>query len=234
MKYNCLVADDEPIARQIIEKYISDVPDLHLSASCKNAFEVMQVLADQQIDLLFLDINMPKLSGISLLKTLKNYPNVIITTAYSEYALEGYDLEVVDYLMKPISFERFLKGVNKVRNRKSLKPQSTPRQVNKTIDSIFIKSDKKQIQISFDDIVYVAAFGNYIKIFTAEMILSPSTLTEIIHKLPDSDFVRIHKSHLVNRHKIKQIEGNKVTLVTGDTLPIGQSFRKNVVALFKD
>jgi len=232
MKFNCLVADDEPIARQIIEKYIADVPDLALKESCKNAFEVMQVLEEQAIDILFLDINMPKLSGISLLKTLKKYPNVVITTAYSEYALESYDLEVVDYLMKPISFERFIKAVNKVRiNAKSLQ-KSNAIALEKTKQYIFIKSDKKQIQTAFSDINYVSSFGNYIKVFTEEMILSSSTLTDFINKLPAYDFIRIHKSYVVNRHKIKQVEGNQITLQTGDVLPIGKSFRKDIGELF--
>ena len=177
-KLRCIIADDEPIARQILENYIQEIPNLELIASCKDAFEVMEVLQEKTIDLLFLDINMPKLSGLSLLKTIRQKPAVIITTAYSEYAIEGFELSVTDYLLKPFSLERFLQAVLKVQQNHA--PIESPIIIEKeTIaTSIFVKSDKKIIKLNFNEIDYIEAYGNYIKIYTDKMILTPQTLSD--------------------------------------------------------
>lgn len=225
----CLIADDEPIARQILESYINDIPYLELASSCKNAFEVMEVLQKQRVDLLFLDINMPKLSGISLLKSLREKPEVIITTAYPEYAVEGFELSVTDYLLKPFSIERFLQAVMKVQQKFETSIQKietttiTPEE-----KFVFVKSDKKIIKLNFDAIFHIEAYGNYIKIFTNEMILTPQTLSDFIEKLSD-DFVRIHKSYVINFQHLKLIDGNQITLQNNTKLPIGKSFRKDIL-----
>jgi len=228
MKLLCIIADDEPIARQILESYIADTPQLELVASCKNAFEVLEVLQEKQVDLLFLDINMPKLSGISLLKTMQHKPKVIITTAYPEFAVEGFELSVTDYLLKPFSLERFLQAVMKVQksNVQQTVIQSTERE--EATNSIFVKSDKKIVKIDFADICYIEAYGNYIKIHTDKMILTQQTLSDFLEKLPDI-FLRIHKSFAINFNKLKLIDGNQIVLHNDQKLPIGKSYRKLVL-----
>jgi DNA-binding LytR/AlgR family response regulator len=226
----CIIADDEPIARQIIENYIASIPNLELVASCKNAFEVMSVLQEKPIDILFLDINMPKLTGISLLKTLQEKPNVIITTAYPEYAVEGFELSVIDYLLKPFSLERFLQAVNKVQQTLKVETKTISLDREEATTSVFVKSDKKIIKINFDEIQYIEAYGNYIKIYTDKMVLTPQTLSDFLMKLPVT-FVRIHKSYAINFNKLKLIDGNQIVLQNDVKLPIGKSYRKSILDL---
>jgi DNA-binding LytR/AlgR family response regulator len=219
----CIIADDEPIARQILESYIQEIPNLELLASCKNAFEVMDLLQTKKVDLLFLDINMPKLSGLSLLKTLQQKPEVIITTAYSEYAIEGFELAVTDYL------ERFLQAILKVQ-QKNKSNQNTVIVQNETASNfIFVKSDKKIIKINLEDISHIEAYGNYVKIYTDKMILTSQTLSDFLDKLSD-DFLRIHKSFIINFNHLKLIDGNQIILQNEAKLPIGKSYRKAVLS----
>ncbi len=224
----CIIADDEPIARQILESYIKEIPNLELLASCKNAFEVMDILQTKQVDLLFLDINMPKLSGLSLLKTLQQKPEVIITTAYSEYAIEGFELSVTDYLLKPFSFERFLQAVLKVQQKNQSNQNTVVVQNETATNFIFVKSDKKIIKINLETISHIEAYGNYIKIYTDKMILTPQTLSDFLIKLSD-DFLRIHKSFIINFNHLKLIDGNQIVLQNEIKLPIGKSYRKTVL-----
>ncbi len=224
----CIIADDEPIARQILENYLKEVPNLELIASCKNAFEVMEKLQEENVDVLFLDINMPKLSGISLLKTLHVSPSVIITTAYPEYAIEGFELSVTDYLLKPFSFERFLQAVLKVQKNKKESNTIVVKEKEATTTAIFVKSDKKIIKLNFKDIFYIEAYGNYIKIFTDKMILTSQTLTDFLEKLPDN-FIRVHKSYAINFHHLKLIEGNKIVLQNETKIVVGKSYRKELL-----
>lgn len=232
-RLKCIIADDEPIARQILKKYVGDVPYLELVATCKNAMEVLDVLQEQSVDLLFLDINMPKLSGISLLKTLTQRPKVILTTAYPEYALEGFELSVTDYLLKPFSFERFLKAVGKV--KEAVAPIATP--VSNAdpvpVRSLFVKSDKKMVKVKFDEIHYIEAYGNYIKIYTDTTLLTQQTLSEFLTKLP-AEFIRIHKSYVINFHQLKLVEGNHLVLENETSLPIGKSYKKAVLDRIND
>lgn len=224
----CIIADDEPIARQILENYIQAIPNLEIIESCKNAFEVLEILQTKTVDILFLDINMPKLSGLSLLKTIQQKPSVIITTAYPEFAIEGFELSVTDYLLKPFSLERFLQAVNKVPQKEVSKPETTTIIKQEIPQSIFVKSDKKIIKIDFDQINHIEAYGNYIKIFTDTMILTPQTLTEFLEKLPNH-FIRIHKSCIINFNQLKLIDGNQVVLQNNTKLQIGKSYRKSVL-----
>lgn len=224
----CILADDEPIARQILENYIQELPQLELVASCKNAFEVMETLQKETIDVLFLDINMPKLSGLSLLKTMEQKPAVIITTAYSEYALEGFELSVTDYLLKPFSLERFIQAIHKVKMAMVSVPYSNSQQED-VQEYIFVKSDKKIIKINFNTISHIEACGNYIKIFVSDsMILTPQTLSDFLEKLPNQ-FLRIHKSFLINFNQLQLIDGNQIVLQNDLKLPIGKSYRKAVL-----
>lgn len=230
----CVIADDEPIARQILERYIQEVSTLELVGMCKNAFEVIELLQRESVDLLFLDINMPKLNGISLLKTLKHPPNVVITTAYPEYALDGFELDVRDYLLKPFSLERFLQAVFKV--QKSMQTTvATPISLatsttNKQEDYLFVKSDKKIIKLYLADVQYIEAYGNYIKIHADEMILVGQSLSDFASKLSDQ-FIRIHKSYIINFDQLKLVDGNQLLLSGGAKLPIGKSYRKALLAL---
>ena len=230
-KLSCIIADDEPIARQILQNYIEETPNLKLLASCKNAFEVMEILQQHRVDILFLDINMPKLTGLSLLKTLREKPNVIITTAYPEYAVEGFELSVIDYLLKPFSLERFLQAVSKIPKTQKTTPSQndTPSAMREeAMKSLFVKSNKKIIKVNFNDISHVEAYGNYVKIYTDKMILTPLTLSEFLKKLPDS-FIRIHKSFIINFNSLKLIDGNQVVLQDHIKIPIGKSYRKQIL-----
>lgn len=227
-KLQCIIADDEPIARQILENYIADTPQLELVASCKNAFEVLEILQEKPVDLLFLDINMPKLSGLSFLKTMSSRPNVIITTAYPEFAVEGFELSVIDYLLKPFSLERFLQAVLKVQKNRPSSVEKVITEEAEVKTSIFVKSDKKIIKVNFESISHVEAYGNYIKIYTDKMILTPQTLSDFLDQLPDS-FLRIHKSFVINFNHLKLIDGNQIILQDNIKLPIGKSYRKAIL-----
>lgn len=231
-KIRCLIIDDEPLAQRVIEKYAEDIPTIEVLGKCNNAFEAMQALNDNDIDLIFLDINMPKLSGINFLKTLKKPPLTIITTAYSEYALEGYELDVLDYLKKPFSFERFLKAIQKAQER--LKEHSKETVVHEIHSSksdeesfIFVKSNKKTYKVNISDVFYIEALGDYIKIHTSDnMIVTYQSMKKVEALLPSNQFVRIHKSYIVAINKIKTIEGNMVE-IKSEKLPIGSNYKQD-------
>ncbi len=234
----CIIVDDEALARQVVRTYLEDLPEYEIIAECKNAIEAMNILSSKDIDLMFLDINMPKLSGLSFLKTLGNPPLVIITTAYKEYALEGYELNVVDYLNKPFSFERFLKSLAKVKERIakpdiSLGKDEIRQESHSKVDFVFIKADKKTYKLSFNDILYIEALGDYVKIYTTEeIIVSYITLKRLEQILPYELFPRVHKSYIISLSKIKSIEGNMVN-IEDKKITIGASYRKNFFALIQ-
>lgn len=229
MKY-CII-DDEPIAHRIIESYCENLPYLQKLGNCYDAFEAMQLLNQQAPELIFLDIHMPKLSGFELLKTLSQPPKVIVTSAHKEFALEGYELNVLDYLLKPFSFERFLKAMNKVMEHQN-QPSIISVPEKKTL-SFFLKGDKKMHQIHTEDILYIEAYGNYSKVYLPEeMILSHEKISSLEDLLPARDFLRVHKSFLVARHKIETIEGNQIK-ISGQMIPIGQTYKQNLKTLFR-
>ncbi|MFZ4400648.1 MAG: LytR/AlgR family response regulator transcription factor [Bacteroidales bacterium] len=227
----CLIVDDEPLAQRIIEKYSEDIPTIEIVSKCSNAFEAMQELNDKEIDLIFLDINMPKLSGINFLKTLKNPPLCIITTAYSEFALEGYELDVLDYLKKPFSFERFLKAIQKAQERmkeniKEVQVHEIHTSQNHEEGFIFVKSNKKTYKVNISDVFYIEALGDYVKIHTTDkVIITYQSMKKIEALLPSASFTRIHKSFIVSISKIKSIEGNMVE-VKDEKLPIGSNYKQ--------
>ncbi len=225
MNIRCIAVDDEPLSLRIIEKYVTQLPELLLVASCNNAFEAMEVLHREQIDLMFLDINMPKLSGISLLKSLDRPPQVIFTTAYPQYAVEGFDLEATDYLLKPFSLERFVKAVNRAAER-----LSTARgQGGELPEYVLIKADKKLYKIEFTGILYLEAFGDYVKVHTDEkMLLTKERLNALEQNLPDLLFQRIHRSYIIAVEKIDYVEGNFVS-IGGVKLPVSQSFKDGLM-----
>ncbi|OJJ17016.1 DNA-binding response regulator [marine bacterium AO1-C] len=228
MKY-CII-DDEPIAHRIIEGYCAELPHLHKAGNAYNAFEASEIITQQKVDLVFLDINMPKMTGFEWLKTLAQPPKIIVTTAYKEYALEGYELDIVDYLLKPFSFARFLKAVNKVGDTAKEKtsasvPANNSHEENKRF---FLKGDKKHHQIHIDDILFIEAYGNYTKVFLAEqMIISHEKISSFEELLPASGFLRVHKSFIVATDKIKMIEGNRI-MIGEHQVPIGQTYRSRI------
>jgi DNA-binding LytR/AlgR family response regulator len=237
VKIRCLIIDDEPLAQRVVEKFIEDIPTLELAGKCKNAIEAIQFLDEKDVDLMFLDVNMPKLSGVNFLKTLKNPPFVILTTAYSEYAIEGYELDVIDFLIKPFSFERFLKAINKAherlherykeKNNLSAPVDSVAENRRLEDEYIFVKSNKKSYKINYSDLFYVEALGDYIKIYTSEkVIITYSSMKGIEAALPAGKFMRIHKSFIINISKIKTIEGNEVEIMNRK-LPIGSNYKQD-------
>jgi DNA-binding LytR/AlgR family response regulator len=235
----CIIVDDEPLAQRVIEKFLEDLNNFQVVSKCNNAFEAMDAINQHSVDLMFLDINMPKLSGMSFLKTLKNPPLVIITTAYSEYAIEGYELDVVDYLKKPFSFERFFKAVQKVQERlKKVEQNSSIAQAQieertvevsqelSTANFIFVKANKKNYKVDIDDIFFIEALGDYIKIHTSSVVLvTYQSMKKIESVLPSNIFVRIHKSYIVSVNKIKSVEGNMVE-IKNEKLSIGNSYKQ--------
>lgn len=228
-----LIIDDEPIAHRIIEKYCDNLPHLKKSGNCFNAFEAMQFLNQEQVDLLFLDINMPKLSGFDFLKTLTHPPKIIVTTAYKEFALEGYELNISDYLLKPFSFERFVKAINKTitNNQQEINNNIPVNQTEKIPESFFLKGDKKHHQIHFNNILFIEAYGHYCKVYLKDkIILSNEKISSLEKSLPDT-FIRTHKSFIVSKSKIEQIEGNRI-LIKENKIPIGQTYKKNIKLLF--
>jgi DNA-binding LytR/AlgR family response regulator len=228
MKIRCIIIDDEPLAHRVIERYSENVPFLEIVAKCFNAIEAIEVMHNQQVDLLFLDINMPKLTGMEFLKTLKNPPLVIITTAYAEYAIQGYEMDVVDYLMKPFAFDRFFRAIQKAED--ILRSKEAPVHEERELQSpeeeyIFIKSSKKTYKVNLNEILYIEALGDYVKIFTTDrMIVSYQSLKNIETMLPARTFPRIHKSFIISLQKIDLIEGNHVK-IKDRLIPVGTNFK---------
>ena len=232
MTLNCVIVDDEPIAREILRTYITQVPYLNLAGECSDAFEAMQLINKQPVDLVILDINMPRLSGLDMLRTLKKYPAIIITSAYPEYALEGFELSVTDYLLKPFAFPRFVQATEKVLNNSRSGQPPAPSHENN--DFIMVKSDKKLTKVFLNDITYVEAYGNYIFIYCGqERIMSKQTLTQFEEQLPGDRFVRAHKSYIVSMRAVKFFEGNELSI--GDKkLPVGKVYRNDVFRKFNN
>ena len=242
MTLNCLIADDEPLAHTLLQNYIERLKTLSVVGHAYNAFEVLDFLSENAVDILFLDINMPDLSGLEMLKTLSNPPMVILTTAYSEHSLEAFDLGVMDYLLKPIRFERFLKAVNRIIELK--RPQKDPsvfsienahntpisthetlEKVEKHNDFIFIKDGTTNYKINFSDLLYIQAYGNFAKIHTTQQtILATITMKHLEDDLPEHLFTRVHKSYIVNIQKVNKIEGNTVFIGTV-SVPIGAVYK---------
>jgi two-component system LytT family response regulator len=230
MTINCIIVEDEPIARDILIGYIRQIPYLNLAGSCTNAFEAMELLNKTDIDVIILDINMPHLSGIEMLRTLKKYPAVIITSAYPDFALEGYELSVTDYLLKPFSFARFVQATEKVVARGE---EGQPAAQKEEERFVMVKSDKKLTKVFLNEIVYVEAYGNYIFIHRGQdKIMSKQTLTNFETQLPAGKFVRIHKSYVVSVKAVKYLEGNEVS-VGSKKLPVGKVYREGVLKRFQ-
>jgi DNA-binding LytR/AlgR family response regulator len=229
-----IIVDDEPIAHRIIQSYAADLPNMEFKGNCYNALEALDFLNKESVDLMFLDINMPKLKGFDFLRTLSKPPKVIVTTAYKEFALEGYELDICDYLLKPFGFPRFVKAVNKVIQQEAPKVNIINKtEVESSNQSLFIKGDKKYHQINLNDILVIEAYGNYTKIIRSQgMIISNEKISSFEEMLPEAQFLRVHKSFIVAKDKIEVIEGNRINIAQL-TIPIGQLYKRQVKAIIK-
>lgn len=225
----CLVIDDEPPAREVIRRYIEQVPTLQLAGECANAMQAFAILQQQQVDLMFLDIRMPQLNGNDFLKTLKNPPKVIFTTAYSEYALEGYELDVADYLMKPVLFDRFLKAVNKV-YQQTIKPEAPANTEERKSESfVYFRADRKMVKVMLQDIFYIESMKDYVKVFTANgMIITKQSISSVEAMLPEKEFIRSHRSYIVSARHIKSFTSELIEIHNTE-IPIGKLFRNEVI-----
>ena len=227
---NCIVVDDEPVAREILENHLQKVAAVNVVATCKNAIEAFNEINSNKIDLIFLDINMPEISGLSFAKSINKNIKVIFTTAYREYAIDGFNLQAVDYLLKPISFERLLQAVNKYlgENPSEIIENSSEIIPDKS-DFIFVRSDRKMIKINFSEINYIESFSDYIKFhLNDKIIVTRETISSIEAKLPKNEFLRIHRSYIVSISKIESFT-NEFIEIHKKALPISRSYKKEVL-----
>ena len=235
-KILCLVVDDEPLAVRLMEKHIQQIPQLHLVASCWNAIEAFEVLKKEPVDLIFLDIQMPVLTGIDFVKSLQNPPSIIFTTAYREYAVESYELDVVDYLLKPITMDRFFKSINKYLDRaeRSSSSVSQTNPVEAGEDSfIYVNTNRRYVKVLFEEVLYVESCKDYVRIFmTGKSIMTKEKISEFVEKLPGY-FLRIHRSYIVNTRKIGAYTANDIE-IDGKEIPIGISYKQQVMAFLQD
>jgi DNA-binding LytR/AlgR family response regulator len=227
---NCIIVDDEPIAREILESHLQKVAVVNVVATCKNAIEAFNQINSNQIDLIFLDINMPEISGLSFAKSINKNINVIFTTAYREYAVDGFNLQAVDYLLKPISFERLLQAVNKYLGENSVEINETSSEIIiEKNDFIFVRSDIKMVKINFSEIHFIESLSDYVKIQLQDnVIVTRETISNIEAKLPKSDFIRIHRSYIVSMASINSFT-NEFIEINNKALPISRSYKKDVL-----
>ncbi|OQP46142.1 DNA-binding response regulator [Niastella yeongjuensis] len=221
-RYNCIIVEDEPLAAEVIIDYIEQVPFLQCKGICTDALYAMDLLQKETIDLIFLDIHLPKLKGLDFIKALRQPPQIIITSAYPEYALQGYELNVVDYLLKPIEFSRFLMAVNKLKERGSMDSDKT---------ALFFNVSKKRVKVYIDEILFIESLKEYIRITTKDKsILTKFQLGQIEEMLAKNGFLRIHRSFLVAKNKIDAFSATDVE-INGEQIPIGRSYKDAVIAL---
>ncbi len=228
-RYNCLVVEDEPLAAEILTDYIAQVPFLHCVAVCRDSIYALQVLQREKIDVMFLDIHLPKMKGLDFVRTLQYPPQVIITTAYRDYALEGYEVNAVDYLVKPVSFPRFLTAVNKLRQDLTLAPP-VPEAANE-LPYLLININKKKIRVPVEEILYIESKKDYIDIVTIDKVYTTKyQLGEIEQELSADAFIRIHRSYIAARHKITAYSATRAEL-GAMLLPIGRAYRDSVLQI---
>jgi len=227
---NCIIVDDEPVAREILENHLHKVDAINIIASCKNAVEAFNEISSNEIDLIFLDINMPEISGLSFAKSINKNIKVIFTTAYREYAIDGFNLQAVDYLLKPISFERLLQAVHKYLGENIAFREAETSEINvEKNDFIFVRSDRKMIKIDFYDINYIESLSDYIKIhLNDKTIVTRETISNIEGKLPQKEFMRIHRSYIVAIAKIESFT-NEFIEIENKALPISRSYKQEVL-----
>jgi DNA-binding LytR/AlgR family response regulator len=226
MTLKCIIVDDEPLQQEILRDYAAEIPGIELAGNFSNGTEAFNFLKNNKVDLIFLDINMPGMNGIELVNRLINPPQVIFTTAYPEYAVEGFNLNAVDYLLKPISFGRFLKAIEKFQHASRLLKADVE-------DSILVKSGKKEYLIKTATIIYIESMGDYVRMVTeTQSIITHGTLVQFLSLLPSDQFFRIHKSFIINLEKIDYFEGNCISL-SGKKFPIGRSFHEGFLECWR-
>lgn len=229
---SCLIVDDEPIAREIIATHLIKINNVHIVASCKNAIEAFNQISNHKIDLVFLDINMPEISGISFAKSINSDIKVIFTTAYRDYAVEGFELKAVDYLLKPISFERLQKAVNNYFDIYRSNSSAITISEN-NIDFIFVRSKRKMIKIGFSDIIYIESYSDYLKIhLEGKTIVTRETITSIEAKLPKSKFLRIHRSYIIAIRALDSFTNEHIN-IQNKALPISRTYKKEVLSFLE-
>ena len=226
---SCLIVDDEAVARDIIATHLAKIPNVNIIASCSHALEANTYLNSYEIDLIFLDINMPDISGIAFAKSIKKEVKIIFTTAYRDYAVEGFELKAVDYLLKPIAFERLLKAVNTYFEVYDTSKTKTKRSTNSSSDFMFVRSERRMLKINFDDIIHIESFSDYLKIhLVSETIITRETISAIEAKLPQQKFMRIHRSYIVALPHITSYTNEQI-VITKQSLPISRSYKKEVL-----
>lgn len=238
---NVIIVDDEPLAQDVLETYIDKIPELNLVTKCSNAFEANDALKNNDIDLMFLDIQMPQLTGIDFLKTLSKPPLVIFTTAYPNYAIEGFELDALDYLLKPISVDRFMKAANKAIEQVGLQQKdgvatgSSGGDGSTQQEYFFVKADKKLVKVNFKEIIYIEGLKDYVIIrMDTNRVITLQTMKSLEKKLPSTQFMRIHRSYIVNIEKINAIIGNMVEVMEKNQakhLPIGKNYREELLGM---
>ncbi len=235
-KIKCLIVDDEPLASSLIKKHLAQFAQFECVASCWNAMEAFEMLKKEPIDLLFLDIQMPVLNGIDFVKSLRHPPKVIFVTAYRDYAVESYELDVIDYIVKPITFDRFFKAVNKFLNQFETKlppvAKSVENKPTKESDYIYVNSNRKYIKIAFDQVLYIESLKDYVRIHTlVDKVMTKEKISEFIEKLP-AHFIRVHRSFIINTQKVTAFTNHDVE-INGQEIPIGISYKKMVFDFLK-
>ncbi len=234
LKYNCIIVEDEPLAAEVLTDYIQQVPFLQLNEVCTDAIYAMEKLQADNIDLMFLDIHLPKLKGLDFLEALKNPPHVIITSAYKEYALQGYEMNVIDYLLKPIRFNRFLKAVNKLNQHKEHTLNSSPNTVSTERNFFFFNVGKKRVKVFLDEILYIESLREYVRITTKDKnILTKFQLNEIEDLLSKNNFLRIHRSFIAAKDKITAFTATDVE-INNKSIPIGRSYKELVLSVLQE
>ncbi|SRR5579871_821054 len=232
-KYNCIIVEDEPLAAEVLHRYIHEVPFLSLEAECSNAMEAMDVLNKKQVDLIFLDIHLPKLKGLDLIRTLTNPPKIIITTAYRDYAVQGFELNAVDYLVKPIGFSRFLTAVNKLFISTQIHQIPMPLKIGNERLHLFFNAGNKKVKVFLEDILYIESVKEYIRITTkTKSILTKFQLTKVEEMLKDNGFLRVHRSFIVSREKIEAFSATELE-INNKQIPIGRSYKELVLAILE-
>ena len=234
MKIRCLLVDDEPLALDALESLMQKIPDLEITGKCQNAVEALQVIHNKEIDLLLLDIQMPEITGIEMLKSLAHPPKVIFTTAYRDYAVEAFELDVIDYLVKPISLERLIRSINRYHDRISRKPDPQTSDAETSGNTITIYSDKKNYRVITSSILYVEGLKDYAMVFTDNgRLITRQTLKKLEDILPDKDFIRVHRSFIVPIHRLDSWTTYSVCIKDKE-IPVGRTYRKTIMDLFEN
>jgi len=234
MKIKCIIIDDEPLAVEVIQTHLSEFSNMELVGVFNNPVEAIHIVKNDNIDAVFLDINMPKMNGLEFIRNIGQKTNFIVTTAYREYAVESFDLNVLDYLIKPVPFSRFLKSINKLSQKVLSEVKNDQSKDTKEKSFIFLKVNKKLVKVKFEDILYIESLKDYIKVFTiTEDFLVHKSLTAITEELPDDHFLRIHRSFTIALDKIKEVEGNTVQ-ISNKRIPIGRKYLNHAKSIILD